>query len=592
LDLWGSFLFLVCFGLYLRTLCPVFMDDDSPETIAAGVKLGLAHPPSYALDTLWVRLVSFLPLGGVAFQVNVGSALLAAFTAVLLARNILMVLDHFLQTPPAQHPGGKTWFKVACAASGALLLAFSHTYWEKALGAKGGIYLWQALLSQLIFYFFLQFELEVIGKAIKSRWLYLVLLLFGLGLTNHWQTQIIFLPLLLIMLIRRPFTPQKWLLGSVFFVIGTSVLLYLPLRSNLHPGWNLGEPDNLSRFLDSFFRRYVNDRETSLIGLFFQVLHGQKTWSDLSQLAHRILDIQGTALGPHLISDLKAPALLLALLGLASPWTASGKKAFLALLLPAAFLLLLFLTYFWVPTNIPYHWYIDNFLLSLNIAGAFLAALGLYRLGSLLPPRLAFLPLPMAFLLLFGLADFNFPLQNQEHQTLRYDYGVNLLKSSPRNSVFFAEADEDYFPAYYLRAVEHKRLDIEMIPAFTLFETWGVAQVARLHPDLGLTAPTRDFPDKFARLISSLSEIAAKNRDRTPCTYSYFNGAFHRYYFPYHPSELVLKSGVLYELASPVSTHAPRLPASGLRLRNLDDPSNSHESLRGILHVYQALGLL
>ena len=557
------------------------MDDDSPETIAAGVKLGLAHPPSYALDTLWVRWVSVLPLGGPAFPVNVGSALLASFTAVLLALNILLVLEHFLQAPSSRHPGREIWFKIACASAGALLLAFSHTYWEKALGAKGGIYLWQALLAQVIFYFFLRFELGATQKFPSSRWWYLILLLFGLGFTNHWQTQVIFLPILLVLPIKRFLTPKNWILGSVFFILGTSVLLYLPIRSNLHPGWNLGEPDNLSRFLDSFFRRYVDDRERGLVGLLFQVLQGRASWGDLFQLAHRILDLQGPALGAHLVKDMTWPGLGLAFGGLFAPWSERGKKVLLFVLLPFLFLLLVFFASIWVPTNAPYGWLLDNYLLPTNWMVAFLAALGLFGLRKYLPSHWTLLPLLIAFPLLIWLAVANFPRLDQRNQTLRYDYGVNILKSAPRNTVFFAEGDEDYFPVYYLRAVEHKRLDIALIPAFTLFESWGVAQLERLHPELGLTASAQNFPDKFARLVYSLSEIVAKNKDRTPCAYSYFNGAFHRYYTPYHSSDLLLRSGVLYEIASPASVAALRLPALGLRLRNLDDPSNAHESLQG-----------
>ncbi|HET9869845.1 MAG TPA: hypothetical protein VFR02_05055, partial [bacterium] len=69
-----ALLFLAVVAVYLSTLCPIFMDDDSAETITAGVTLGLQHPPCYPLDALLNRLAWFLPLGGPGFRAGVGSA--------------------------------------------------------------------------------------------------------------------------------------------------------------------------------------------------------------------------------------------------------------------------------------------------------------------------------------------------------------------------------------------------------------------------------------------------------------------------------------------------------------------------------------
>lgn len=593
---WFSVLFLAVFLLYLSTLCPAFYDDDSAETIAAGITLGLQHPPSYALDTLFVRLISFLPVGGAAFRVNVASALLASLAVALFARNILLCLETFIAGPSRKTP---SFLPLLCALAGALLLAFSRTYWNEALGAKGGIYLLQALLLQVLSYCFLRDTRENAALG-HRRWLPLAVFFFFLGCANHWETQAVFLPILFLFFLKSGHSKgtgaypsvKVWFSLLTFSLLSLSPLLFLPLRSHLHPGWNLGSPDHLSYFLKSIRRGYVEDREVGLLGTFFHILRGQARWADLFHLWRRILDRQGVGLGTHLVADLTWPALLLALLGVRARWTPPGRKVLLSLLAPFALLLLVFSTCSWFPDDLPFPWLLDNFLLPTNWTASFLAAVGLYYLLGVLPPTGRSLGLNAAGLLLLWMLCANFPAMDLERQTLRYDYGANLLKSAPAGSILFGEADEDDFPVYYFQAVEGLRKDVALIPTFTLFEPWGTRQVEGLHPGLGLTASTQSFPDHFARMVYALSEIAARNRDRAPLVFSYFNGPFHRYYLPYHPSLLMRPSGILLELDAPLSAQAPGLSPEDLRLRNISQASNRHESLQGILGVYRNLGAI
>jgi hypothetical protein len=594
-------LFLVCFGVYLFTLCPSFLDDDSPETIAAGVTLGIQHPPGYPLDTLCVRLVSFLPLGGMAFRVNLFSALLASLTVLLLSINILLTLESFFPDLPGGARSKPRLTRLLCALTGGLLLAASYTFWEKALGAKGGIYLLQQLLLQGLFLCFLFHRREKNqDRQAPSRWLYLAFFLFGLGCANHWETQVLFLPALALFFLRtqpgqkpwRPFPARVWTWAVGFFFLGASPLLYLPLRAHLHPAWNLGDPETLSLFKASILRHYYSYREPGLLGALGRILSGQGNWGELGALARRILDLQGPALGEHLVRDMGWPALVLACLSLLGLGPASVKKVFLFVLAPMALLFLVLFTSIWVPVNMPYHWLLDNYLLPANWIVAFLASLGLYTTARYSWRAFAWLALPVVLLFLgFTLGD-RFPTLNQQYQMIRYDYGANLLKSTPPKSILTAEGDEDNFPLFYFQGVENKRLDIRVIPSFTLFESWGVEQVERLHPELGLTASSKAFPDPWARMSGAAAEIVAKNRGKSPIAYSRFNGAFHRYYLSLHPELRAWTSGIAYLLDSPPARAGASLPPNGLRLRHLADcPSNNHPSLRSICLLYQGMGL-
>jgi len=83
----------VPFLLYLLTLAPTVTFEDSGELIAAAYNLGIPHEPGYPLWTMIAHLFTLLPLGTVAYRVNLLSAVLAALTAALVAWHDLGVRD-------------------------------------------------------------------------------------------------------------------------------------------------------------------------------------------------------------------------------------------------------------------------------------------------------------------------------------------------------------------------------------------------------------------------------------------------------------------------------------------------------------------
>src|SRR5437773_11767841 len=65
---WG--IALAFLGLYVATAARSIVVGDNPELIVAAVLFGVAHPPGYPLLVLIGHLFSLLPLGPVAFRVN------------------------------------------------------------------------------------------------------------------------------------------------------------------------------------------------------------------------------------------------------------------------------------------------------------------------------------------------------------------------------------------------------------------------------------------------------------------------------------------------------------------------------------------
>jgi hypothetical protein len=585
------------------------MDDDSPETVTAGVTLGLQHPPCYPLDALLNRVIHLLPIGGACFRANTGSALCGAAGVVLTALLLRLVLTRFLGVPSSA-TAKKIW---PCVASASLILAFSKTYWEKAVSAKGGLYLVEMVLILGILLCLAQFEARKLSNFRQKFWIEGAFFLFGLGLAHYWETQILFIPafLLYFMFARwKPFDfsgfSKKLFRSFGFLVIGISVFaLYLPLRAHLQPVLNLGDPENLTYFKMAAMRAYVQGREPNLLAEIARAMTGSGSWEKVRQTWFLMLHIQNVEIPRHFWVDLKLGTLMLALVGLGA-WTRAvkGRRTLLFVLVAMVCLVLVFYTALLIPPTVNCRWLVDNYLLPSNWMLALLAGVGLWTLRPfLVQPRSSISPfwnifkrgLWLAILLGLPLQQLfsNFSMNNEQNQMLRYDYGENLLKSTPRNAVFFAEGDEDYFPLYYFQNVEGQRPDVRMIPAFTLFETWGVAELEHFHPELGLNSASVDFPDHFARIIYSLSEIVAKNRQKDVCVFSYLDGAFHRYYLNSHPQLQIEQSGVALWLYEPPSQKEKCLELAGLRTRHWwDCPSNAHPSLIRIAWVYQHLGLL
>ncbi|MBN1458736.1 MAG: DUF2723 domain-containing protein, partial [Armatimonadetes bacterium] len=77
--------FLLLFLLYLRTVAPTVVDQDSGELVAAAHVLGIPHPTGYPLWTLLARGFDLLPIGGTSgYRVAVLSAFSTAAAGALL----------------------------------------------------------------------------------------------------------------------------------------------------------------------------------------------------------------------------------------------------------------------------------------------------------------------------------------------------------------------------------------------------------------------------------------------------------------------------------------------------------------------------
>ena len=202
-------------GVYLLTLAPTVYSLDAPELTTAAYTLGIAHAPGYPLYTLLGWLFSHaVPVGDVAFRLNLLSALFGAGTTVLV---YLVARRLTGQTLPS--------------LGAALMLAFSYWFWLNSLAAE--VYGLDTLLLAAMLLLLLEWRDRQQPTA-----LFAFALLFGLSLANR-TTSLLFLPAfgLYLWLSPRTRSARVWLAAPIFVVLGLLFYLYIPLDYRTGPDY-------------------------------------------------------------------------------------------------------------------------------------------------------------------------------------------------------------------------------------------------------------------------------------------------------------------------------------------------------------------
>lgn len=223
---------IATFAFYVIFLPPTLSTPDSPELVAAAFTLGVAHSPGYVLYLLSGKLFSFLPLGSLAWRLNVMSAVFASLTVGLVSLTICRLWELAQGQPLPAHAERGSWPMISVAA---LILAISPTFWIFALRAE--VYPANAFLLLLGIFSFLSWRIPV-------RSLSLVSFLSGLLLAFHTANLIYLAAFAFLggaLLLRDRKIKPRWLVSaSFFFLLGFSGVLYLLIRSASQPPVSFG----------------------------------------------------------------------------------------------------------------------------------------------------------------------------------------------------------------------------------------------------------------------------------------------------------------------------------------------------------------
>jgi len=476
-----TFVFLALWAVYLHTLNPAFLNDDSAETLSASWAFGVAHAPGYPLVLLLNHLFQWIPLGGWGLRSSLFAGFLAAFGAALLSAWVGVLLTEEGPMLPAAARG-------AWAVLAGLSLGLSENYWRTALSAKGMVY--QLELVLLIPPAWALWRARREKLAPWTGWL-----VFGaaLGLGHHWPLHF---SLSLGVLAawfgvwggnRQPrfgsspgsIRAPAWVLMAL-----SPALLYPALRSHQHPFQDWGAADRLPLWWNYLSLHYLQVPDKSFARTIWEWSQGGLSGSRFSMTCLTFIRGQGLWISSFLVRDVSPVLVLAAILG----WWRGARSArwrgpILVLALSMAGLVAANLL-FNSPGQTDFLWILGNHLLPWDLAVALSGTLALAFFAR--SPRtwaLAGLVVALTAASWPGRWD----RLDQSRLTDSYRYGVDLLASAPRGSLLFAEEDRDYFAAYFLQGVEGKRPDLSLVTPFLWQESWGVAQSARLHPDWGLS---------------------------------------------------------------------------------------------------------
>jgi hypothetical protein len=215
---WGWLLaVLVPLAVYLPDVSPYVGRADTFEFQVVAPRLGIAHPSGYPLYVLIGKLFSLLPLGSVAWRVNLSSALFGA-----LAAGVMFWVLSKPANPKSKIQNPKSTTLLALFA--ALTLAFSPTLWSRAVEAE--VYALNALLVAVGLWLAARWAE---GATPTARALPAFGLLTGVALSAHLTLGALALLAAPLIVTGKP-KLRTLLLATGLGLAGLALYLYIPLR--------------------------------------------------------------------------------------------------------------------------------------------------------------------------------------------------------------------------------------------------------------------------------------------------------------------------------------------------------------------------
>ncbi len=232
----GWLAFLIAAFCYISTIEPTASFWDCPEFISTGYKLEVGHPPGAPFFMLTANLFSQLVSDPtqVARMVNTMSALLSAVTILFLFWTITHLVRRLLIDRWEELTTAKMIAIEASGLVGALIYAFSDTFWFSAV--EGEVYAYSSAFTAVVFWLILKWE-DHADEPHADRWLILIFYMTGLSIGVH-LLNLLCLPAIVLVWYYKRYQHQdssKDLRGSLI-ALGISVLILAAVLYGVVPG--------------------------------------------------------------------------------------------------------------------------------------------------------------------------------------------------------------------------------------------------------------------------------------------------------------------------------------------------------------------
>jgi hypothetical protein len=439
-------LLLSDFVVYLYTQAPAVQFIDSGELAVVCKTLGIAHPTGYPLYTLIGRLFTLLPIKDTIFRVNLFSLLSVCLTNLILFFVILKLSKE------------KSNLSLWIAFLTGLLFSFTPTLWDQATSNE--VYGLNILSYTLVVYLILTWR-EGFQKKRESNVLYLLVFIYGLSFGNHMMIVLLFPAIVFILLSyeKRTFlNPLKIISLILFFILGISIYLYLPLRSARNPLLDWGNPESWSAFV-----RHVSGWQ-------------YKVWMFSSSFAQVVSN-----LGKFVKLFFKNFPVYLLPFTLLGMWRFSTRdRRFFFFLLFIFFFVLIYAVNYSIPD-------LDPFFLGCFLVNVILLGNGFYFAFENLQKVKLNRIIPSGIILLFILLPLirvkdNYFEQDKSRSYFAYDLNSNILRSARKDGLILTQLWGHYSPWLYLRYIELKRPDLVILDKDLCFYSWYANYIEQNYP--------------------------------------------------------------------------------------------------------------
>ncbi len=436
------FVFFSC--LYIYTVAPTVYSGDSGEIAAAVNTLGLAHPTGFPLYMLAGKLFTLLvPIGDVAYRLNIFSALLTASSLVFLFyafRNL-----------------GNSSFSSLAAI---IILGFGrNTIWSNAGTAR-------VYALSLFFVSVLLFILSKWRNKQEIKYLYWYGFLWGLSLGTHALMLILGIPFLLMLW-------QAWSMfkSKISVFLKTILLVVLPgiqyvylffaYKRNSIVTWG-----DMSSF-DGFVY-YITQRQ-------YTYKMFARTWSGTMTFLDKI--------GSLLTTEFTIIFFVIALIGLAAVYK-RRKSLFLLLVAMAVANVGIMFSYGNSEGDILVlfrYLFIVDVVLALAVAFSLdemMSALEVFKSNK----RVVFFSI-LIIAAIFIQFKYSYAFNNRRYYYLVEDTATNMLNNVEPNAVIFSYIDHVYGPLWYLQSIGYRKDVVIVVEPFMIHD-WYIKNMAQKYPDV------------------------------------------------------------------------------------------------------------
>ena len=469
MDIFLVFSFILPFALYMVTLAPSVTFFDSGEFLTATASLGSAHSPGYPLFLMYAKPFTWIPLGNIAFRINVATAVSSSLACLV----VYVLTTSVLKREELLDDERFNRIAVKCAGlAAAITFGVTPRLWLQSNHDKP--YPLLAFISAIIFYLLLRWQEQYREGSERPSYVYVCTFLAGLAMAVH-QTIVLLLPAWFLMIVltdwRMIRRGKELILATAFALLGFSVHLYLPLRALSNPLLNWGDSKTINQFLWHFLRKgYPSEPPARDIALLWAQIRAFNVPREFTWL--------GAAL---------------TLLGLVYLWR-RNRTVIIAYLVSVAVFLLVIVGYFNTPMEVIF--LTEEFFTPLYLLTAVMIGVGLFSLlrfairSARLPERIGAPVYGVVAVLFFtlpsALCAVNYYENDQHNNYIAFDYALNSLRSLPQNAIMFTWGDSGAFPLWYLQGIERMREDVDLPHTPHLVFNWYLDSMPSVFKDSNL----------------------------------------------------------------------------------------------------------